>query len=99
MPLNQVKQEKEVGLAHLIDIVVLYHVCQSVNSYPSPDQSGHGVCTSIATPMWTLDPRARQIINEACALFGFNPLPVLYGVRARVLFSFFNHAHVSEDAT
>ena len=47
--------------------------------------------------MWTLDPRSRQIINDACALFGFNPLPVLHDFRARVLFSVFNCVCVSED--
>ena len=71
---------------------------KSTNSFPSPEKTGDGSCTSTAVPMWTVDPRSRQNINEAHALFDFNQLPVLYDIRASVLFSVFNHSCVSADA-
>ena len=63
--LDQVFQEKEVDLIHLLEIEVLDYVCQSTNSCPSPNQPGHGSCTCMDLTMWTVDPRARAIINEA----------------------------------
>ena len=44
--LNQVNQDKEVDLEHLLEIGVLDHMRQLINSLPSPDQPGHGSCTS-----------------------------------------------------
>ena len=49
--------------------------------------------------MWTVDPRACQIINDAHALFDFNQLAVLHYVRAHVLFNVFNPSHVSVNAS
>ena len=47
--------------------------------------------------MWTVDPRAHQNTNEAHALFHFNQLPVFHDIKARLLFSVFNHSHISSD--
>ena len=97
VPLGQVFQEKEVSLKHVLLTGDLDCVCQSKTSSPSPDQLGHGSCVLTALPMWTVDPRARKITNDAYDLFQFNHLPVLCHVRARLLFSVFNYACDSTD--
>ena len=56
----------------------LDHAPQSHASCPSPDQPGHGSCVLTALPTWTLDPRARKIINVSYDLIQFNYLLVLH---------------------
>ena len=70
---------------------------RSTTSSPSLDRPGHGSCFSTATPMHAVDPRARQIINDAHELFQFNQLPALHDNRARLLFSMFNYACASTE--
>ena len=72
-------------------------MCQLATSCPSPDQPGHGSCVSTAMKMWAVDPRARQIPNEAYDLLYFNQIPVSHEIRSRLLFSVFNHACDSAD--
>ena len=72
-------------------------MCQSATSSTSPDQPRHVSCISTAMPMWTVDPRARQITNEAYELFQFNQLAVSHNTRAQLLLSAFNHACASVD--
>ena len=97
MPLSQISKEEEVSLKRMLLKGDLDHACQSCTSFPSLDQSGHGSCVSTALPMWTLYPRARNIINEAYDSFQFNHIPVSHDVRSRLLFSIFNSACDSTD--
>ena len=87
VPLNQDLQEDDVSLANSLTAGVLDSMCQSTYSSPSPGQPDHGSFVLTAMPMWTMDPRARQNINEACELLQFNRLPVLCDIRARPLLS------------
>ena len=72
-------------------------MCQLTNYSPSPDQLGHISCVSTAMPIWTVDLRACQIINDVYEVFHFNHLSMLHNVRARLLFSVCNHAHTSTE--
>ena len=47
--------------------------------------------------MRNMDPRARQIINEAYESSQFNQLPALCDIRARLLFSAHDNAHASTE--
>lgn len=62
----------------------LDYMHQLFNSSHSLDRPGHGSCVSTAMPMWTMDHRARQVMNEACVASLFNELPASCDARARL---------------
>ena len=97
VPLEQHLKEENVWLPDLLSQGILDYFSQSTNSCPSPDQSGHVSCVYAALPMFSTDPRVRKIISESCAMFNFNPLPVLHNSIALLLFSLFNYACASKE--
>ena len=97
VPLAQNLQDVHVSLVSLLTDGIFDYLCQSINPCPSPDQPGHGSCVYTALPLFSADPRVRQIINESYAKFNFSPLPVLHDSGALLIFSLCNCAYASKD--
>ena len=86
------QQNDQVFLDQLLRDGLLDYLWTSSSSCVSPDQPGAGSCVCTGLPLFTADPRVRDITDEAYLPLGLHPTPFLHYSRAMVIISIFSYA-------
>ena len=91
------QQNDQVFLDQLLRDGLLDYLWTSSSSCVSPDQPGAGSCVCTGLPLFTADPRVRDITDEAYLPLGLHPTPFLHYSRAMVIISIFSYACTCAD--
>lgn len=98
IPYSQPEQnEIEFLISTLLIEGMIDYLCQSSTRSPSYDQPGDGGCVCTSLPLFTADPRARTLIDEAQPPLDLHPTPVLHNSRALEITSMFRFACAYTD--